>query len=262
MPKAVNSNLPATTAENIILLIDTLKKKNNNESEVKALFGKGDSVYTNTKSALKAFRFIGADGLTFTSEGREIAYSQDSDKKVELAKVLKNYPPYEVFLLSLLSKDDVSTTEIEDITNFWGKAKYGSKQRNREDAAKLFMSIIDYCDFGKYIIGRGSNPTRVEWTADIKKKIETLSNESNRLNASELEDNYTPPADENVEETPAPLSEADTQNQKYDGNENCGKQPIQISNAPNIVINVDMSDWSDEKIKAFFKYAYGKFEEA
>jgi hypothetical protein len=53
MPKEGNNNLPATTAENIILLIDTLKKKNKNESEVKALFGKGDSVYSNTKSALK-----------------------------------------------------------------------------------------------------------------------------------------------------------------------------------------------------------------
>jgi hypothetical protein len=30
---------------------------------------------------------------------------------------------------------------------------------------------------------------------------------------------------------------------------------------PNITINVDMSDWSDEKIKTFFKYAYGRFEE-
>lgn len=49
MPKEGNNNLPATTAENIILLIDTLKKKNKNESEVKALFGKGDSVYSNTK---------------------------------------------------------------------------------------------------------------------------------------------------------------------------------------------------------------------
>ena len=261
MPKEGNNNLPATTAENIILLIDTLKKKNKNESEVKALFGNGDSVYSNTKSALKAFGFIVVDGLTFTSEGREIAYSQDSDKKVEMAKVLKNYRPYEVFLLSLLRKDDISTTEIEEITNFWGKAKYGSKQRNREDAAKLFMSIIDYCDYGKYIIGRGNNPTRVEWTADIKKKIEVFINESNHSNASEPENNYTPPADEKVEGTPVSILEADTPKPKFDGNENGGRQPIQISNAPNIVINVDMSDWTDEKIKPFFKYAYGKFEE-
>lgn len=39
------------------------------------------------------------------------------------------------------------------------------------------------------------------------------------------------------------------------------KKPISAVSVPNITINVDMSDWSDEKIKTFFKYAYGKFEE-
>ncbi|MEA5058761.1 hypothetical protein SDC9_95114 [bioreactor metagenome] len=33
-----------------------------------------------------------------------------------------------------------------------------------------------------------------------------------------------------------------------------------VSNLPDITINVDMSDWSDEKMRTFFKYAYGQFE--
>lgn len=160
MSKTANSNLPAyTTVENILSLIDTLKRKNNNEGEVKALFGKGSSAYTNTKSALRTFGFIEDDSLAFTKEGRETAYSQGKDKKSEMIKILKSYPPYEVFLFGLLQKEDVAITEIEDITSFWGKAQYGSTERNREDAAKLFMSIIDYCEFGKYVIGRGSNST-------------------------------------------------------------------------------------------------------
>lgn len=39
------------------------------------------------------------------------------------------------------------------------------------------------------------------------------------------------------------------------------KKPISAVSFPNITINVDMSNWSDEKIKTFFKCAYGKFEE-
>lgn len=49
-----NKNLPAyTTAENIFSLIDTLKRKNKYEDEAKAIFGKGESAYINSKSALR-----------------------------------------------------------------------------------------------------------------------------------------------------------------------------------------------------------------
>ena len=40
-----------------------------------------------------------------------------------------------------------------------------------------------------------------------------------------------------------------------------GNEKINVVRSPHITINVDMSEWSDEKIEIFFKYAYGKFEE-
>lgn len=270
MAKGSNNNLPAyTTVDNIISLIDTLKRKNKNEDEVKAIFGKGDSAYTNTKSALRIFGLIENESLEFTPKGREVAYSQGNDMKGEIIKILKNYPPYEVFLFSLLQKSDLIQTEIDEIANFWGKANYGSTQRNIEEAAKLFMGIIDFIEFGKFKIGRGKNPTRIEWVTDIKDKISSLSQETTsnpiveqkvttipqqkETNEASVVD--TTSMEEEQEENPPIVSITDERNVRL------GSKPIGTVNMPNITINVDMGDWSDEKIKTFFKYAYGKFEE-
>lgn len=267
MARGSNNNLPAyTTVENILSLIDTLKRKNKNEDEIKAIFGKGDSVYANSKSAIRAFGLIENDSLDFTKEGREIAFSQGNDKKTEMIKILKSYAPYEVFLFSLLKKDNVSKTEIDEIVNFWGKANYGSTQRNMEDAAKLFMSIIDFIEFGKFIKGAKGSITRVEWNTDIKAKINSL-NQGNSVVILKDDTNTTTqdiietsiidavPVEEEQEENTPDVIIAKERNVKL------FKKPISAVSFPTITINVDMSGWSDEKIKTFFKCAYGKFEE-
>jgi len=130
MTKENKNNLPAyTNVENILSLIEILKRKNKNEDEVKAVFGKSNSVYNNTKSALRAFNLIEDESLEFTDKGRIVAYSQDSDKKFEIMKIVNNFPPYETFLFSLLKKDDITKTEIDEIVNFWGKAHYTVQHR-------------------------------------------------------------------------------------------------------------------------------------
>lgn len=265
MKKEPNSGLPAyTTAENLIQLIDTLKKKSNNEEEVKALFGKGSSAYSNTKSALRAFGLIKSDSLDLTDMGRQAAFSQENEKKSEMTKVLIKYRPYEIFLLSLQQKSDTSITEIDEITNFWGKASIGSTHRNLEDAAKLFMGILDYCGFGKYITGRGTNATRIEWNSDGKKLIERIdSSEENLLFTDEELENPQEPKDNaaKIDLAKKQPSEGDTivepsTYRKRDIN----VDSVQTVITPKMVINVDMTDWPEEKMKAFFQYAYGKYE--
>lgn len=260
MTNISNGNLPAyTTVENLLLLIDTLKRKNK-ESDVKAIFSKGESAYTNTKSALRTFEIIEDETLELTTFGRQIAYSQETDKVKEMTKILVNYAPYEVFLLSIISKDDVTKTEISDLVNFWGKSNNGSTERNREDAAKLFMSLIGYCGMGKYVIGRGKNPTRIEWCEDIKDRIQKLSNQYN------VESNVVEKSNENImsEQSEEKWDENDS---GYSGEEKkslCMKQNnehIKVVSQPIINININMSDWSDEKIRSFFKYVYGQFGE-
>lgn len=266
--KGSNNNLPAyTTVENLFSLINVLVKNNKNEESVKALFGLGGSAYTNTKSALKLFGIIENDSLNFTSIGREIAYSGEENQKEEMINIIKCYEPYELVLNSIVtSRSDTKVTEIDIIKNLWGRADFGSGDRNRNDAATLFMSIIDFIEFGSYIIGRGKNPTRIEWVPDIKDKINSLYKEDpceyKRKDANiQVQDTIEAVVigddsfeEESLETNPIDVIANET-------NVHPIKQPINAVSFPNITINVDMSDWSEEKIKIFFKYAYGKFEE-
>jgi len=268
MAKVSNNNLPAyTTVENLFSLINVLIKNNKSEESVKALFGLGGSAYTNTKSALKLFGIIENDSLNFTPIGREIAFSGEDNQKEEMIKIIKCYEPYELVLNSIVtSRNDTRITEIDTIKNLWGRADFGSGDRNRNDAATLFMSIIDFIEFGSYIIGRGKNPTRIEWVPDIKDKINCLYKETPCIELKEdsntqVQDTVdakvvgtTSVEEEQEENTPADIIANETNVQPI-------RKPTSAASLPNITINVDMSDWSDEKIKTFFKYAYGKFEE-
>jgi len=271
MAKGSNNNLPAyTTVENLLNLINVLKKNNKNEESIKALFGMGDSAYNNTKSALKAFGIIENESLDFKAIGREIAFSGEDNKKEEITKIVKCYEPYELVLNSIVtSRSVIKVTDIDTIKNLWGKAEFGSTDRNRNDGATLFMSIIDFIEFGSYIIGRGKNPTRIEWISNIKEKIESLNQEPNKNAAIQQRENIdsqgidnieasvidTVPVEEELKVNPSAVKIADERNVKSINN------PVSVVSLPNITINVDMSNWSDEKIKTFFKYAYGKFEE-
>jgi len=166
----------------------------------------------------------------------------------------------------ITSRSDIRVTEIDTIKNLWGKADFGSGDRNRNEGATLFMSAIAYIGLGKSVIGSDSNSTRIEWIDDIKDKINSLNQESpiveqkkntspqgkNTIEASIID---TVPVEEKQEENTPDVIIADERNVKPI------MKPISAVSLPNITINVDMSDWSDEKIKTFFKYAYGKFEE-
>lgn len=265
--KPMSSILPSgTNVENLLDLINVLKKNSKNEESIKALFGKSMTVYNNTKAALKAFGIIEMNSLDFTGNiGREIAFSGDDNKKEEMTRIVKCYEPYELVLNSIVtSRADTEMTDIDTIKNLWGRADFGSGDRNRNEGATLFMSIFDYIGFGKYIIGRGNNSTRIEWVEDIKEKINRLNQESSitmqKENANEQENETIDEGDidkiliEKQEDSASSVGISDKKDVKPI------KTSLGIVNLPNININVDMSDWTDEKIMTFFKYAYGKFE--
>lgn len=138
------------------------------------------TVYNKTKAALKAFGIIENNSLEFTADiGSEIAYSGEDNQKDEMIRIIKSYEPYELVLSSIeTSRTETKFTDIDMIKNLWGRAKYGSGDRNRNDGATLFMGVLDYIGFGKYFMGRGSNPTRIEWVSDIKEKINSLTQSS------------------------------------------------------------------------------------
>ena len=105
---AVESSLPAyTTIENILKLIDALRRKNNDEEEAKPLFGMGDTAFRSTKSVLRTFNIIEESNTNFTATGRQIAYAgNDEERKKIILEVIKRYPPYEALLHNIAEKKE------------------------------------------------------------------------------------------------------------------------------------------------------------
>lgn len=263
--KTVNK-LPAyTNIENIIILINSIKVKGKNEDETKALFNKADSAYSNSKSALKALGIIENDGLDFTDAGRNIAFSSDTDRKTQLLKLIRNYAPYElIFNKVALSTAKQVITDVDEIKNTWGKANYGSSDRNRQDAATLFMGMVDFLGLGKFVKGAKGTSTRIEWINSIKENLTISSNDSS---ASEDENPFMISKGEEKSRSDESLC-VDENKQEINSLSN-DREPVNMITDPtykqsisrNININVDMSNWDDYKIKLFFKYAHGIFEE-
>lgn len=264
-------NLPAyTTVKNIIDLIDVLKMKPKSEDEAKAKFGKGGSVYTPTKSALRIFGIIETDSLEFTSIGRIIAYSNDGSEKQEIFNIINGYEPYSGFLFNLMKKI-VKETPIEEITNYWGRFGFGTTKRNTDEGATLFMNLLEYCGLGRFIKGKGEHPSRIEWESNYKQLIENyinnivisaVENPVEVINTEAIDlldfENDNKDSNEQVDIYKTVKSEATKVNilNKREKVSNVGgKENISLE------IKVDMSTWSEEKIKIFFKYAYGNFED-
>lgn len=268
------TSLPAyTTIDNIFRLIEALKRKNCVEKDAKAVFGMGSSAFTNTRSALRTFGIIKEENCEFTDFGLAIAYSKDDDKKAQLQVITKKYLPYESLLINAFQKGFVTETTAEEIINFWGRFKYGSSQRNMSDGATLFMSIIEYLGYGKYVSGRAGKQTRIVWSEGIDKVILGEAEETPVAETTTAEPIETTLL---VETTPQSNEEVEAEQEVQQEivarpNE---VMPIQVTpdyNAsratgktiavPNITINVDMTTWSEDKIESFFRYAYGLFKE-
>ena len=260
-----NNNLPAyTTAENLLLLIEVLKKNNKNEETVKALFGMGDNSYSNTKSALKTFDIIESKTLEFTVFGRKVAFASDDNKKEELVPMVKSYEPYKLVIDSIsTTRDETNITSKDTIKNLWGRAEFGTTDRNRDEGATLFMSLMNFIEFGIYI-KRGKGGPRIEWANDIESKIIDFNNEESiSINeeqiVSEMDEELSPSAENEIDinsSGPSIVRKIDNKDEV-----NYIESQANIVSLPNITINVDMASWTDEKIKTFFRYAYGKFEE-
>lgn len=270
-----SNSLPAyTSAENILLLLDAYKRKNGKEDEAKIIFGKASSAYTNTKSALRTFGLINENDCEFTTLGRNVAYSEEDEKKQELLHVITSYLPYESILANIFQKGPINETEIKTITNFWGKFGKGSTQRNLAEAAYLFGSMVEYVGLGTYKIGRKGKSSRIEWEADANEIFNKVLTDKD--SPSDQNENGIEIPVENIEETFSilePINEQKTVDSTstyeqpeitHEINDDKIVTPTfipKLSITPNITINVDMSDWSEEKIKNFFKCAYGIFEE-
>jgi len=251
----VTSSLPAyTTMENMLKLIEALRRKNNDEEEVKPIFGMCDFTFRNTKSVLRRFGIIEESNMDFTDVGRQIAYAEnDEERRNIMYSIIMNYPPYKCLLLNIDAKKE-QQTELDSIIAFWGKNGYGSSERNRKQGAALFANIIKYVGFGKFIRGHGKFPSRILWNPDFGSRLQGSTVETPDKPEEKHDENFIPQNETKVLgkkiTNRIPKHEVKT---SYSGLVNCSN----ATQGPSIVIKVDMTNWSEEKIKNFFKFAYG-----
>jgi hypothetical protein len=263
---ARNSNtLPAgTTQDNMMKLVEIYKRKNT-DAEAKPIFNMTDSVYSCTKSALRSLGLIKEKDCSFTDQGNDIAYSSDEEKREKMLSLLVRYIPYESLLSAIFLRGDVKETDVKYIVNHWGRSKHGSGLRNREDAASLFCSMMEYIGLGKFVKGKGGYVTRIEWGTDASRKFKDVLETVGGAPEENTDDTVDNNEEEYVEEQIAVAVETGEQAQTAEYNEPTvsvtPKVKTKATFAPNITINVDMSEWDEDKIKSFFKYAYGVFEE-
>lgn len=268
-----NKNLPAyITADNIIDLIAAIRSKKGDEDAIKAIFGKSIALYNHTKSAIKILGITKVDGCSFTDLGTKLAYSNESEKKELLSKIVLSYFPYESLLVNIFKDDNITETTTDDFINYWGKFNYGSTEGNRFEGAKLLMNILQYIDFGEFKSGRAGKKTRIIWDSNAKEKFYVLVeenksliaednevvNEANETNSDSNIKNITDNdnSDENISDF---ANTKPTMNTITEMAQDKSETRVGISSSPNITINVDMSEWTDDKIKNFFKCAYGIF---
>ena len=251
-----NGGLPySTTHENLIKLIDAIKKKEGNEDAIKKIYS--GNKFDSTRRSLEIIGIL-KNGVDLSAEGRQIAYETDEKlrQKLYLKKILE-YPAYEHLILNIAQQGFSEDTDLETVKSYWGKHSYGSSPNNRDEAAVVFGYFLQLAGIGEIVLGRRGKSSRIKWSDAAKTLLEDANKEVKSTPQSETLEKQNVLDSTNKEEPSAvqtgiqvPIEAV----RKLVASENIIVQP-------NITISVDMSNWEIDKIQAFFKVAYGFFGE-
>ncbi|USD83472.1 hypothetical protein M5E02_03355 [Bacillus safensis] len=249
-----------TSWENILKLLEAIKKKQGDEKGIRAVFT--GAKIDNTRKTMETLGLV--SGFDFKQMGKELAYETNDEKRKQIfLKVILSYQPYELFLSRLDDKDFFEETELEEVKNFWGKHDFGVSPNNRNEAANVFGSFIQLSGLGEFITGRRGKPTRIQWNSEAKKLIDSILNDLSSPQeqiVEEIQPDYIP---ETKSDSPIVFTEQDEDLLINQAQPKLNKQNgCSLKVTPNITINIDMTDWDIDKMNAFFKAAYGEFDDA
>ncbi|MFG3818160.1 hypothetical protein [Limnothrix redekei] len=268
--KVSGVTLPYGVDDNDILrLIDAIKRKPDNEKAIKEIYNK-----SNFETARKALEIFGIldNQFSFSLSGKNLAIEREGSRKQELfLGFFLSYPPYGHFLENLSHTNALSATETESVKDYWWKHNYGSSGNNREEGVVTFGKLIQLAGLGKFISGRRGKPSRIEWSLNAKTLIDKACTPDEE--SSDLAEQFEVPASSREHADSAlatvndvldnPKEEAVNPNIHTDklSSPQVASPNTALNIIPNISINVDMSDWDNNKIITFFKAAYGIFDD-
>lgn len=268
--KVSGATLPyGTDDEDILRLIDAIKRKPDNEKAIKEIYNKSN--FENSRKALEILGILDSQ-FSFSTDGKALAIEREDSRKQQLfLKFCLRYSPYGHFLESLSHTNALFVTETGSIKDYWWKHDYGSSGNNREDGVVTFGKLVQLAGLGKFLIGRRGKPSRVEWSPNAKALIDKACTPNE--NTSDLGEQFEIPASgQEYADDPVSTANDDLDNFKEDSvnvkiytEKSSLPQVVLPSTAlniiPNIAISVDMSEWDASKITTFFKAAYGIFDD-
>jgi hypothetical protein len=228
--------------EDIEHLIELLKEKAGKrpEGELGPLIGTGNYSYVKAAAEILGFVTAADDYLNWSDAiGRRFAYSKLGERKEIWFGVLMKHQPYEFSLSKLLRDREANEIETSDIINFWGKElKIELSKDAFGRAIASFGSFLEKAELGKYVRGRKGVKSRIVLEDDARSRVEAFK-------AVPVEEIAPPPESQAIAKK-EPIVEP----------------PIAETRiTPTVNINIDISGWDMDKIKLFFQYLYGQFEE-
>jgi hypothetical protein len=125
--------------------------------------GFSEKGYEGTRRAAEALGLLDEEG-ELTELGKKFALEREAEgrRRFVLERMLE-FEPYGLLLTSLLGDGTPDITELSEIELWWSTHGFGNSQSNRERGSTAFGRLVDYAGLGRYILGRGGHPSRIEW---------------------------------------------------------------------------------------------------
>lgn len=195
--------LPRKAAmDNVFALLDEIRNRpNSREADMR----KWVKELSRSQHALVQWGLVDDSGgrLTFTGPGEAIAWSNERDRDDLLVQhVVLGYEPYEVIVLHHL-KEWSSTLTTEEVLPIWARNLGITLGRGEMSASAATMfGLMERAGLGRYFIGRGGKPTRIEFNADAKSRIQAAQT------LAQDQDGEEKPPENDARETEPPQDES------------------------------------------------------
>lgn len=122
--------------------------------------------FEGTRRAAEALGFLDQEGEV-TELGKKFARARDAGARQRMVlQRMMQFEPYGLLLTSLLDDGTPAKTELDEVEIWWATHDFGNSESNRERGSTAFGRLVDYVGLGKYILGRGGHPSRIEWESD------------------------------------------------------------------------------------------------
>lgn len=133
--------------------------------------GFSEKGFEGTRKAAEALGLLDEEG-ELTEMGKEFALAREGEGRQQLVlRQMMEFEPYGLLLMSLLDSGTPDRTELEEIELWWATHGFGNSESNRERGSTALARLVDYVGLGRYVVGRGGHPSRIEWKSDASKVV-------------------------------------------------------------------------------------------